>query len=840
MSKKTAARAGNTTGSSESGLDQILANTTVCLAGRIRYPHRLEQLTRFVARRGGRVVDVVTDDLGYLVLGETATAAFKNKAEALNRRGVAKIQILELDEFERLVNPTAAEILPMLTAGSDGTSRALTLIKEMSTKLDLRGVDLRQLQLPTPSADEEALDLSLLDVQEADLRGVMLDRTEFESLEGARLDGASLCHSHVSFAERASLKNANLQCASGFVKVAEADFSGADLRHSELHFHGHGVKLVRANLEGAIVRFVGLQEADFTAAKATDADFTRGAISKSNFARANLRGAKLTLAKLQNSDFSGADLRDADLTGADLSGANLTGAKLKGSSWQLAKFDAAAVDRSADLKSSEIIEANRFGPKLEAFRKVVKRAAQIQFELKFQRIGSLITVKGSFDMWNKVTWEEPGEGQGTSTTFEIEADDPAVMLLSLGHRFRDAQWQFDDVAVKSVKSRVSGNDLKSLVVEAVCEAFATEPPTEEAVKAQQKSRQSSEAEFRQQMLAQLKSGAAGIKRWNELTDSGREGVGHLRDADFSKAKLASVNFRRLDLRRARFERANLREANLYDAKLQNACLAQARLDRAEASRCNLTEADLSKASLKKTCLSFGILRGARFCDADLTGASFLGADVRGADFATANLSKVDWNQAKHDEATRWPASFDQYADLVWAGTGPNPAHAHVQKQRAAGGPIDLPTFLKRLEEETDAGKLDKALSMLKADRFRLFAEVQADSVIGIVKSQGDPDLVYSCRLDATGKYACCTQNLNICGGLRGSLCKHLLVLIVGLTQAGQLDPTQTDLWIAASKLQKPELDKELMSETFLRYKGAEAGEVDWRPTETLPEDYYAV
>jgi len=30
-----------------------------------------------------------------------------------------------------------------------------------------------------------------------------------------------------------------------------------------------------------------------------------------------------------------------------------------------------------------------------------------------------------------------------------------------------------------------------------------------------------------------------------------------------------------------------------------------------------------------------------------------------------------------------------------------------------------------------------------------------------------------------------------------------------------------------------------MSQTFLKYKGAEAGEIDWRPTETVPEDYYA-
>ena len=31
-----------------------------------------------------------------------------------------------------------------------------------------------------------------------------------------------------------------------------------------------------------------------------------------------------------------------------------------------------------------------------------------------------------------------------------------------------------------------------------------------------------------------------------------------------------------------------------------------------------------------------------------------------------------------------------------------------------------------------------------------------------------------------------------------------------------------------------------MAATFLKYKGAEAGEIDWRPTESVPEDFYAV
>jgi hypothetical protein len=171
---------------------------------------------------------------------------------------------------------------------------------------------------------------------------------------------------------------------------------------------------------------------------------------------------------------------------------------------------------------------------------------------------------------------------------------------------------------------------------------------------------------------------------------------------------------------------------------------------------------------------------------------------------------------------------------------PAPRVALVPRETTRSRPTDFAGFLARLKEVADASRLDKAMEMLRADRFRLFARVEGDHVIGVVKSQSNGSLVYSCRLAADGTYACCTQNLNICGGLRGSPCKHLLVLIVGLTQAGELDPSTAHEWTQTSRGRKPVLDKDLMTETFLRYKGAEAGEVDWRPTETLPEDFYAV
>lgn len=155
-------------------------------------------------------------------------------------------------------------------------------------------------------------------------------------------------------------------------------------------------------------------------------------------------------------------------------------------------------------------------------------------------------------------------------------------------------------------------------------------------------------------------------------------------------------------------------------------------------------------------------------------------------------------------------------------------------------PVDLPGFITQLAKATDRERMDKATAMLKADRFRLFNEVADDHVTGVVKSQGDPTLVYACKIDKAGRYMCCTQNLNTCGGLRGKPCKHLLVLMVGLVQSGGADATILSGWAKAAVGKKQQLDKDAMSATFIKYKGAEAGEIDWRPTETIPEDYYAL
>jgi hypothetical protein len=66
------------------------------------------------------------------------------------------------------------------------------------------------------------------------------------------------------------------------------------------------------------------------------------------------------------------------------------------------------------------------------------------------------------------------------------------------------------------------------------------------------------------------------------------------------------------------------------------------------------------------------------------------------------------------------------------------------------------------------------------------------------------------------------------------------VLLIGLTRTGALDPAEVERWVQASRQRKPKVEGDVMSETLRRYQAAQAGELKWRPTETVPEDYYAL
>jgi hypothetical protein len=275
---------------------------------------------------------------------------------------------------------------------------------------------------------------------------------------------------------------------------------------------------------------------------------------------------------------------------------------------------------------------------------------------------------------------------------------------------------------------------------------------------------------------------------------------------------------RKDLGGANFSGSSLVEAEFWGCKLQNADFSNADLKKANLNNVDFTGANLSNANLAEA-----VLANVKLQAANLTGATLKEANLYNTQF---------------DHKTVFPTGFKPPEEMIWKGEGTRPGTKKVVAK--AAGTLDFADFIKALNKKVELARMAKASSMLKKEKFQLFAEVGDDALGGIVKSQTDKDLVYSCRLTSKGDFGCCTQNLNACGGLRGALCKHLLVLIIGLAKAGQLDSATVDNWINLSRIQKPKIDAEAMTATFLKYKGAEAGEIDWRPTETIPEDFYSM
>ncbi len=160
------------------------------------------------------------------------------------------------------------------------------------------------------------------------------------------------------------------------------------------------------------------------------------------------------------------------------------------------------------------------------------------------------------------------------------------------------------------------------------------------------------------------------------------------------------------------------------------------------------------------------------------------------------------------------------------------------------------SILTLLEEITQsnadpalAPKITKAISMFKKERNLLY--IDGDPVAGtmkaVIKSQTHPDeLEYAVFLNKAGKFFCTTQNLRPCGGLRGQICKHIVLGLIAMVKSATMDSRALSGWVKQTINNRPTLDKDEATQIFLKYKDALAGKLDWRPIEILPEDLMAV
>jgi hypothetical protein len=410
----------------------------------------------------------------------------------------------------------------------------------------------------------------------------------------------------------------------------------------------------------------------------------------------------------------------------------------------------------------------------------------------------------------------------------------SATIRTLARRFPVAGGPPLSLRVRCAGSPLSTPAVKKLVLAAVAQALGYEPPS--AARSAAKPAKPGPIEW----PGVLRTGTAGVREWNRMKAGERKAV-DLSGADLSGLDLSGANFAGVRAKKATFAGSTLAAANL----------ALSQLDGADFSTADLRESRLSGAGATEAVFRGARLAGANLGGAMLFGCSFDGADLTGADLSDANLHRADLagailvgsilEGASFDGRTTWPPGFTISAEVVFAGRGTDPRLVGKGKSAVAA---DINGLMARLQQLIDPRRMKRTLDMLKSGKNQLFAEVEPTLVRGIVRSQREEDLVYSCVLIEDGTYACCTPDLSICLGLRGEPCKHILVLLIGLARAGRLDPTTVDGWVVAACARKNhrwnKTTKNHVSDTLLRYKGVQAGEVDWRPTETLPEDFYAM
>ena len=164
---------------------------------------------------------------------------------------------------------------------------------------------------------------------------------------------------------------------------------------------------------------------------------------------------------------------------------------------------------------------------------------------------------------------------------------------------------------------------------------------------------------------------------------------------------------------------------------------------------------------------------------------------------------------------------------------------HRETSASANDQLSFAGFFGNLHGIANEKKIQRAMKMLKQETFQLYANNSDSRVAGVVRSQTGSDTVYAPWIESNGRYGCSTIDLSDCMGLQGDVCKHLLVLLLGLVRTDVIDARTTMDWLTKANRKRPSKEGEHAVEAFLQYKGVVAGEIDWRPTETVPEDFFA-
>ena len=845
--------------------DRICEGQKFCLAGRFKHPDK-NALVQFIESEGGEVENKLSSSADYLILGSGGTSTAERDAKKRNEAG-ANIQVLS--DMSLLLPIGDSEIAQIIV-----DDQQLRRLSELTPYLYSGSWEIRGAAFDGGTVGAESGDTARLN--RICFQGCSFKRTSICNIEMPYWQfrnnfGFSDCLFKGTQLSQCYLAPAS-NCVFDSVEAVEVQFGRLEkITSKRCHFNGIAISGIyestfdKTKIEQLSASYSNIKDCVFTSCEISDSElqddvtwkrselkrtrfiavrFAEGTsfqdckLEKVEFRDCHFESVRFGDCELSNCRFTNCTADAIDLGNSKLKNVNAKGFQpfvLEATEGQLKELKGCVVNGAGDVSRYPLVR--------QLANQMVQSGA-VTFSIQGKTTEGIgMKLVGSSDWPTRFHLFEDGQkgairSASLSNKPKYGEDEVALALLKVLVPSGVTELDPSTLTVKTRKCPLRPTPLKKLILSALHEALGVEPQSDQAAQAARKQARVSIKKLREVMKAELQAGD--VLSFNQRTEEERKQASPLKKLELAGVMLRKLNAAELALLECDLTKSDLREVDFTRADLRKSDLSGAKLDNATFVWANLTTTNLSNASLKKATLKQAELRNTtNLGGTDLRGADLTGVSLTGVDLSTTKLSGAKLTDASYDQKTQFPKSTKtaHLKKMRWFGDGLPP---HERKQnKQAKGPLDFDQFMERLKEITDASKLSKSTKMLKKDSFELFSEVSDEAVYGVVKSQTDPDLVYSCFLGSDGGFACCTQNLNACGGLRGSLCKHILVLVVGLAKGGELDPTRIDEWVNSSKMNSPQLDKDRMSEVLLKYKGAEAGEIDWRPTETVPEDFFA-
>jgi uncharacterized protein YjbI with pentapeptide repeats len=297
-----------------------------------------------------------------------------------------------------------------------------------------------------------------------------------------------------------------------------------------------------------------------------------------------------------------------------------------------------------------------------------------------------------------------------------------------------------------------------------------------------------------------------------------------RQVTFAGLDLLSWQTADLTADAASFHRTDLLGVSFHGGSFRGTVFVEAGLDHADLQDADLTGADLHGATLYQTNLNGAILAGANLRQADL----------RGAQMETAQLAGADLTAAEYDRTTRFPPDFlPDRAGMLRRLVAVMPPPAEHSPPEAN----DLDLLQQQIAQDLGSPEADVLFILAEHGYGVLATEVQPWRVSGVVIEPGNSDRLYCCRLTSAGNFVCGTDKLVLCGRRRRGYCGHLALLLLTLVQRDQLDPQTAIDWLHRRYSPQPRPDRQTLAAILDRFTPTPP---DYRPTETLPEDYYAL